>query len=82
MTDQELKDLVASLDIGNKELREAQLKTDEQMRQVQMQMQQSQAKTDDQIKRVSKDLGNIGNSIPLHTNLKTLHMFSTCNKVA
>lgn len=62
MTDQELKDLVASLAIGNKELREAQLKTDEQMRQMQMQMQQSQAKTDEQIKRVSKDLGNIGNS--------------------
>jgi len=34
MTDQELKDLVASLAIGNKELREAQLKTDEQIKRI------------------------------------------------
>jgi len=51
MTDKELKELVASLAIGNKELREAQAKTDEQME-----------KTDKKLDKIAKMVGGISNN--------------------
>jgi len=51
MTDKELKELVASLAIGNKELREAQAKTDEQLK-----------KTDKKLDKIAKMVGGISNN--------------------
>jgi len=51
MTDKELKELVASLAIDQKELRESQKKTDEQL-----------SRTDAKLDKVAKMLGNIGNN--------------------
>jgi hypothetical protein len=79
MTDQELKDLVASLAIESKktdkqirELREAQLKTDEQLRETDEQireLREAQLKTDQQMEKTDKKLdriatlvGNISNN--------------------
>jgi len=72
MTDQELKELIASNAVGIKELRksqrhtdeqiqelrESQKQTDEQMRQTDEQMK----KTDEKLDRVAKTLGAIGNN--------------------
>lgn len=55
MTDEELKELVASLAIDSKELREAQKKTDEQI----AQLRQSQQETNETLKRVGIDFGNM-----------------------
>jgi hypothetical protein len=51
MTDQELKDLVASLAIDTKEIKEAQRKTDEQLK-----------RTDEKLERVGIRVGNISNN--------------------
>ena len=55
MTDQELKDLIASLAMKTDEelnrLKEAQLKTDEQLK-----------KTDEQLKKLAEQVGGIGNN--------------------
>lgn len=56
MTDDELKELVASLAVGNKELREAQKETDAQMRHTDEQMK----RTDEQLKRPDEKLERIG----------------------
>ncbi len=56
MTDDELKALVASLAVGNKELRESQRQTDEQMKLTDEQMR----RTDEKLERVGLTLGNIG----------------------
>ena len=58
MTDQELKNLVASLTEDTKALTEAQRQTDEQMRQTDEQMK----KTDEKIDRLGKLIGNISNN--------------------
>ena len=50
MSDNELKELVASLAIGNRELREAQVKTDEQIKRTDEQMK----RTEEQVNRTSK----------------------------
>ena len=51
MTDQELKDLVSDLAVETKELKDAQIKTDEQMN-----------RTDKKIDRLGKLIGNISNN--------------------
>lgn len=56
MTDDELKELVGSLAVGNRELREAQKKTDEQMKRTDEQMK----RTDEQMKRTDEKLNSIG----------------------
>ena len=74
MTDQELKDLVASLAIGNRELREAQQETakqmketdeqiketDEQMKEAFSELRLSQAQTNMQVKDMTITLKNLG----------------------
>jgi len=70
MTDDELKALVASLAVGNKELRESQRQTDEQMKRTDEQIKRTDEqmkRTDEQLKRtdvklerVGLTLGNIG----------------------
>ena len=76
MTDQELKDLVASLAISQaktdkmiKELFESQAKTDKQLKETDEMMKrqikelfESQAKTDEMIKKISEQIGGIGNN--------------------
>jgi hypothetical protein len=59
MTDDELKELVASLAVGNKELREAQKKTDEQLNRTDEQMKRTDEqmkRTDEQLKRTDEQL--------------------------
>jgi Holliday junction resolvase-like predicted endonuclease len=56
MTDHELRELIASNILGMKELREAQAKTDEQMKKTDEQMK----KTDEQMKRNEAKLTKIG----------------------
>jgi len=65
MTDQELKDLVASLAISQaktdeelNKLKEAQLKTDEQLKKTDEQLK----KTDEQLKKLAEQIGGIGNN--------------------
>lgn len=63
MTDDELKELVASLAVGNKELREFQKQTEELLRLngEQMKLTDEQMKrTDEKLERVGLTLGNIG----------------------
>jgi len=63
MTDDELKALVASLAVGNKELRESQRQTDEQMKLTGEQMKRTDEqlkRTDEKLERVGLSLGNIG----------------------
>ena len=63
MTDDELKTLVASLAVGNKELRESQRQTDEQMKRTDEQMKRTDEqlkRTDAKLERVGLTLGNIG----------------------
>ncbi len=60
MTDQELKDLVASLSV-------AQAKTDEQIRQTDERIALIQAETARQIKQVNKQIGEIGNKFGYFT---------------
>jgi len=63
MTDDELKALVASLAVGNKELRESQRQTDEQMKRTDEQMRQTDEqmkRTDEQLKRTDEKLERMG----------------------
>ena len=63
MTDDELKALVASLALGQRELQEAQKKTDEQMTRTDEQilsLLESQKETDRKLEKVSDLLGGIG----------------------
>jgi len=63
MTDDELKALVASLAVGNKELRESQKQTDEQMKQTDEQMKRTSEqmkRTDEQMKRTDEKLERMG----------------------
>jgi hypothetical protein len=55
MTDDELKALVASLAVGNKELREAQKETDAQMKRTDEQLK----RTDEKLERIGIQVGNI-----------------------
>ena len=58
MTDQELKDLIASNILGMKELRESQAKTDEQMKRTDEQVKRNEAK----LTKLGVLVGNIGNN--------------------
>jgi len=63
MTDDELKALVASLAVGNKELRESQRQTDEQMKRTDEQMKRTDEqlkRTDEKLERMGVTLGGIG----------------------
>ncbi|MFZ2967568.1 MAG: hypothetical protein WA080_00775 [Sulfuricurvum sp.] len=63
MTDQELKDLIASNILGMKELRESQAKTDEQMKKTDEQMKRTDEqmkRTDEQVKRNEAKLTKMG----------------------
>ena len=57
MTDKELKGLVASLAVSQKELQESQ----KGLQESQKELQESQKKTDNQIMQVNRQLGEIGN---------------------
>ena len=65
MTDQELKDLVASLAEESKKTEEAQRKTDEQMNRTDVQMKRTDEqlqKTDEKLNKIAKLIGAIGNN--------------------
>ena len=59
MTDQELKDLVASLAIGNKELRESQAKTDELMKKTEVEI----AKMSQKVDKIADMFGSFGRNL-------------------
>ena len=65
MTDQELKDLVASLAEESKKTEEAQRKTDEQMNRTDEQMKRTDEqlqKTDEKLNKIAKLIGAISNN--------------------
>ena len=70
MTDNELKELVASISVGIRELTESQKKTDQQLKETDQQLQElaesrekSQKETDQQLKETARRLDSIGKMV-------------------
>ncbi|MBF0266683.1 MAG: hypothetical protein HQL46_15580, partial [Gammaproteobacteria bacterium] len=65
MTDDELRDLVASLAVANKELRDSQKVTDEQLAKTDAQLAKTDAqlaKTDVKLNKLAEMYGGVGNN--------------------